>query len=86
MHTLLKYNSETLCFAFKRIYSSAQVVCQQVALLPVFCVQLFDLKMARPHGQAKVINYRLIEERSQNLMRVYCCHTVSSIMNAFEKK
>ena len=67
MHTLQKYYSETLCFAFTRIYNSAQAVCQQVVLLAVFfCVQLFDLKMARPHGQAKVIIYRLIEERSQS--------------------
>ena len=32
--------------------------------------------MARLHGQAKVINYRLIKERSQ---------TISFIIDAFEK-
>ena len=44
--------------------------------------------MARLHGQAKVINYRLIKELSQtfeHLMKDYSYHTVSSIINAFEK-
>ena len=29
------------------------------------CVELIDLKIARPHELAKVINYRLIEDQSQ---------------------
>ena len=40
------------------------------------CVELIDLKIARPHEQDKVINYRLIEEHSQTfnerLFLPYC--------------
>ena len=44
-------------------YDTALVVCKRVIVLPLNWFGA-DLKMAGLQGQAKVINYRLIEELS----------------------
>ena len=49
-------------------------------------MELLDLKNGQT-SQGKESNYyRLIEELHKHLMRDYSYHTVSSIINAFEKK
>ena len=58
---------------------------KQVVVIPVFLCRAHWPEMGRPHEQAKVINYRQIEEHSQNLMRDYSYHTVRSVINAFKK-
>ena len=50
----------------------------------ISCIEHIDMKIARPHELAKVINYRLIEDHSQKFNEGLC-HTVSFILYAFEK-
>ena len=55
------------------------VVCKQVIISSSLVWSSLTRKMARLHGQAKVIKYRLIEELSQTF------NTVSSIINVLKK-
>ena len=77
MQTLLKYYSETLLFLpLSRIHNSIWVVCKQVEVLQVFLFNAYWPEMARPHVEAKVINYMLFEDHSQafneELFLLYC--------------
>ena len=44
------------------------------------------MKMARPHGQAKVINYMLIEEHSHTFNKGLFLPYCKLYKNAFERK
>ena len=61
-----------LFFTLSRIYNFAYVVCKQMEVIPVFLCWAHWLE----NSQAKVINYKLIEDQSQTfnkgLFLPYC--------------
>ena len=78
-----KYYSETLLFlTLSRIYYFACVVCEQMEVFQFACVELIDLRMTR----LPWIITGLLKSIQKHFKRDYSCHTVSFMINAFEKK